>query len=209
MRYRRRRCPRTRILICILLLCGLILWILWLGIRIWEPFSAACSHVIRQDATGILVDCAEQTMQQAQLESTEFAAVVKNEAGEVVSVELLSGVVSMFQNQVTGRVNDALNAYARSDVLVPLGSASGMTLLAGRGPNVRIRVRPAGSVQAELLTEFSQAGINQTCHQILLRLTVTLDVAAPMNCQPVTVTYTCLLSETIIVGKTPDGIWAH
>lgn len=206
MRYRRKHRPRKRILVCILLLCGLTLWILWLGIRIREPFSAACCHVIRQDATRILVESTEQALQQNQ---SDFSAIVKNESGEVVSVELLSGAVGSFQNQVTGRVNDALNAYASSRVSVPLGSASGMTLLAGRGPNVQVRVRPAGSVQTELLTQFSQAGINQTCHQILLRLTVTLDVAAPLQSQPVTVTYTCLLSETIIVGKTPSGIWAH
>ena len=195
MRYRRTRCPRKRILVGVLLLCGLILWILWLGIRIREPFSAACTHVIRQDATRILVESTEHALQQTREEQGEFAAIVKNESGEIVSVELLSGAVSRFQNQVTGKVNEALNQYASSRVSVPLGSASGMTLL-------------AGSVQTELLTQFTQAGINQTCHQILLRLTLTLDVAAPLQCQPVTVTYTCLLSETIIVGKTPDGIWA-
>ena len=208
MRYRRTRRPRKRILVGVLLLCGLILWILWLGIRIREPFSAACTHVIRQDATRILVESTEHALQQTREEQGEFAAIVKNESGEIVSVELLSGAVSRFQNQVTGRVNEALNQYASSRVSVPLGSASGMTLLAGRGPNVQVQVRPAGSVQTELLTQFTQAGINQTCHQILLRLTLTLDVAAPLQCQPVTFTYTCLLSETIIVGKTPDGIWA-
>ena len=61
-------------------------------------------------------------------------------------------------------------------ISVPLGTVSGIPLLAGKGPKIQLRFTPAGAVKSSFESEFRSAGINQTLHRIKLCLTATVRV---------------------------------
>lgn len=86
-------------------------------------------------------------------------------------------------------------------VVVPLGSAVGLTLLAGAGPGIAVQILPVGSVQAAFSTDFTTAGINQTRHRISLVLTANVQIVIPTGAKNVQASTQMAMAESIIVGK--------
>lgn len=89
-------------------------------------------------------------------------------------------------------------------VRVPFGSALGLTIFAGMGPKITVRILPVGSVHAEFHTDFQTAGINQTRHRVTLMLTAQVQLVIPTGAQRVEVTTQVAMAESIIVGEVPD-----
>ena len=90
-------------------------------------------------------------------------------------------------------------------VSVPLGTISGVPLLAGRGPRVLMRFTPAGAVTSSFDSVFRSAGINQTLHRINLRLTATVRVILPGETCTLTIEAEAPIAENIIVGDVPGA----
>ncbi len=76
--------------------------------------------------------------------------------------------------------------------------------MAGRGPNVRIRISSIGTVETELKSEFIAKGINQTLHRIYLQVKCKLEILTPFEDIAKDITNQILLMENIIVGHIPD-----
>ena len=51
---------------------------------------------------------------------------------------------------------------------------SGVTFLSGRGPDINLRLHQISAADSEILSEFTSAGINQTKHRLVLRVTIEL-----------------------------------
>ena len=90
-------------------------------------------------------------------------------------------------------------------VSVPLGTLSGVPLLAGLGPRLSFRFTPVGMVQSSFHSEFRSAGINQTLHRITLQLTGTVRVVLPGRSYSVTVLTQAPVAENVIVGDVPEA----
>lgn len=61
----------------------------------------------------------------------------------------------------------------------------------------------AGSVEAEIDSEFTAVGINQTLHRIYLNLNCSIGILTPFQTVNKNVSSKVLLTETIIVGEVP------
>lgn len=90
-------------------------------------------------------------------------------------------------------------------ISVPLGTISGIPLLAGKGPRIQLKFTPAGAVKSSFESEFRSAGINQTLHRIKLCLTATVRVILPGQSQSLIVTAEAPIAENIIVGDVPQA----
>lgn len=86
---------------------------------------------------------------------------------------------------------------------LPFGSFTGIKLLAGRGPGVKIRISPIGNVETELKSEFSAQGINQTLHRVYLQVKCEISVLTPFKDITRDITNQVLLAENVIVGTVP------
>ena len=76
-------------------------------------------------------------------------------------------------------------------------------LFSGRGPEISLRVHAVQSVNAVFLSEFTQAGINQTLHRLKLNVQVEGSVLVMGKSYPYTVSDCVLIAETVIVGNVP------
>ena len=139
------------------------------------------------------------------LENGRCASLVqidRTEDGRIVSVR--TDAVGI--NQLKGRVCEAASAVlaARTQVVrIPAGSLTGLDTLAGRGFPIRVPVRMSGFANAEVESAFESAGVNQTVHRLLLRVSasVCLSMAKTQRTQPLS--YEVCIAETVIVGEVP------
>ena len=74
----------------------------------------------------------------------------------------------------------------------------------GRGPRVPVEILMLTSSRVGFDNSIVTAGINQTKHQILLTVTVDIDVLVPWGTESAQVQSQVLIADTIVVGQVPD-----
>lgn len=117
----------------------------------------------------------------------DLMTVEKDDQGQVRLIQANTPEMNRLAAQASLLAQERLTAMGQKTVVVPLGSAIGLTLLAGAGPGIAVQILPVGSVQAAFSTDFTTAGINQTRHRISLVLTANVQIVIPTGaktCRP-------------------------
>ena len=86
---------------------------------------------------------------------------------------------------------------------ISLGTLSGFEILNGKGPKVPMKISIAGNVFTNFNNKFSNAGINQTIHQIYVNIHTKICITIPGSTCTSESDDEILVSETVIVGKVP------
>ena len=128
----------------------------------------------------------------------------KDDSGKIIALK--SDVVEM--NNISSEIaTEIQNMYDELDdiyVYIPLGNFVGNSFLAGHGPNIRVKVIPAGTVNTEFKTEFISAGINQTRHRVYLGVVCNMRVIAPFATEDIIVDNSVTVAETVLIGEVPE-----
>lgn len=89
-------------------------------------------------------------------------------------------------------------------ISISLGTLSGIDFFNGLGPDIPLTILLSGNINTNLESNFSEAGINQTKHQITLNVTTRISAFAPGYPTYSDINTNMILCETIIVGKVPN-----
>lgn len=106
----------------------------------------------------------------------------------------------------------ATKAYAylsekiEKGVEVPLGAFTGIRLISGFGAKVRMKVISVASVKCDFVSEFAQAGINQTRHSLYLNINCVVNVVTKTKTKTINDKITVLVFDNLIVGKVPNVV---
>ena len=84
------------------------------------------------------------------------------------------------------------------------GSFTGIKLLSGRGPGIKIRISTVGNVETDLKSEFEAQGINQTLHRIYLQVKCEVSILTPFKDITRDITNQVLIMENVIIGTVPN-----
>lgn len=138
------------------------------------------------------------------LEYSDFATLTTDDEGRVTTLTTNGAGRTLLRRQVVERLAERMESIDPGALAVPVGNLTGWLALSGLGPSVRVRIYSVGDVTAQYRNLFESAGVNQTCHQVWLDLTVTVYLLIPGNIIPVTVGESICVAETVIVGQVPD-----
>lgn len=86
---------------------------------------------------------------------------------------------------------------------IPLGQAMGSSIIASFGPNVPVRLVPAGSVKVDLNTRYQNAGINMILVEVYIHITAEVSVIIPFDSEPEVVETEVPVSYALVVGDVP------
>lgn len=146
----------------------------------------------------------------AELERTDvdYSSLVdisRDESGSVCSVESNSMNINRLKNSIADRLERELSRMSSIDIMIPIGTLTGISMLHGRGFSIGMTVKPVGYANTAIISEFTEAGLNQTRHRIIIEIGVVADAVIPGFSTRVPVTTAIVAAETIIVGKVPDA----
>lgn len=184
------------------------------GVLLALGFFLCLDRALREPVEGLAVHRFTNTVQRI-VDQAVSQALDGLDGNSLVRVERDS------QNTITALSADTLQINAvRSDVLekiicevdsldstelaVPLGDVTGLTVLMGRGPSIPVRVVGGCSASARTVSQFSGAGLNQTVHRLALEVTVEATLLLPGGQRPVSLTVSAPLAETVVVGQVPS-----
>ena len=190
-----------RLTLCALLLC-LVLMLLERNLtRVVLTLASAKAEVLA-------VQALNQAAEALIADGISYDSLVHVTLGEDGSVRLLqanTAGMNSLASRASLTAQAKLEALQDQTVSVPLGSALGVTLLAGTGPRIRVHMLPVGAVVTAYETEFTSAGINQTRHRVLLTMRAQVQLVLPTGASGVEAVTQVAVAESIIVGQVPDS----
>ena len=138
-------------------------------------------------------------------ESEDFSSLsdIKEQNGKITSISLDAKSANRIRSLIASSLNSALAKEEYYEFSIPVGNLTTIPILSGRGFKIPLKIVPLGSVDADIVSDFSDAGINQTKHSVYVKVSAKMRLMSPFS-SSVTETETKVpLTETVIVGDIP------
>ena len=124
--------------------------------------------------------------------------------GRITALKTNMSEVNRLKTDILNLINDEILALDTSDIGIPLGSLFLPELFSGKGPSIPVRILSIRNADASFASSFSQAGINQTLHQVTMIVSVDVAVLVLGQTSSFTVNSEVVVAETVIVGDVPS-----
>ncbi len=115
-----------------------------------------------------------------------------------------TAAINTLKADIINGLYDRLAENGGKIIKIPLGSASGLYLLNGLGPDIPVKISPARSVSADFEDSFESAGINFVKHTLYLTISVDVNYRGFALNEHETVTACIPVTESVKSGSVPD-----
>ena len=192
----------------LILLMGLLLVACCLLAWAFSNMSPILLSMAEARARQLAVEAMNEAIAEVLGASTTYSDLMKvstDQYGRISMLEANAITMNDISSRAALAAQNKLEQVAGQGVSIPLGSALGIGLFSGSGPQIRVNVVPVGSVTTQFVTSFESAGINQTRHEISLEANVLMRIVIPAGSSPVSVSTYVPIAESIIVGEVPES----
>ena len=124
--------------------------------------------------------------------------------GRITALKTNMSEVNRLKTDILNVINDEILALDHSDIGIPLGSLILPELLSGKGPAIPVHILSIRNSDANFVSHFSQAGINQTLHRLNMEVSIDVAVLVLGHTSSFTMSSEVVVAETIIVGDVPQ-----
>lgn len=194
----------------------LLLWLAALLLGILVLSAVAASHLkpvltslatarVANTVTRIVTAAVNETVYGGDVGYDDFISLEKDNSGRIVALKSDMAAFNRLQSEVLANVLERMGEVDTRELSIPVGTLTGSPLLAGRGPMIRVRMQSVGTPSARFENAFTAAGINQTKHQILLIVDVSVGILLPGFSTGTRVSSSFSVAETVIVGGVPES----
>ena len=124
--------------------------------------------------------------------------------GRITALKTNMSEVNRLKTDVLNIINDEILALDSSDIGIPIGSLFLPELFSGKGPAIPVHILSIRNSDANFVSSFSQAGINQTLHRLNMEVSIDVAVLVLGETSSFTMSSEVVVAETIIVGQVPQ-----
>ena len=124
--------------------------------------------------------------------------------GRITALKTNMTEVNRLKTDILNIINDEILALDTSDLGIPLGSLFLPELFSGKGPAIPVQILAIRNSDAGFVSHFSEAGINQTLHQLTMEVSVDVAVLVLGETAVFTVASEVVVAETVIIGDVPE-----
>lgn len=164
-----------------------------------------CKSMAKSISTKICNAEATEVMKRYQYE--DLFIITKDDEGNVKMVGTNVITINEIISDIPIRIQEQLEKSENNNFDIRLGSFLGSNLFAGRGPNINIKMEVVGSLDTELRSEFTSAGINQTLHRVYLEIKCNVVILTPFETIEEEIFNQVLLAEGVIIGNVPSSYY--
>ena len=170
-------------------------------------FRELSRQMVLSDATDLMTLCINDTISRKFAEEDYdydyFVNLEYGADGSVTAVQTNMARINALSSELLSDIVHAADGGQLS-LSIPVGNVLGSSLLLGKGPEIPVDITMLTSSHVDFKNELSDAGINQTKHQIKLDVVVDIDVIMPWQTISTQVVSEILIAETVILGDVPD-----
>lgn len=191
--------------IVILVLLVLSIVFIYLNAAVSPLVRDLAKASVSNKASSIINDAIEKQLEEGEVDYDSIIFLEKDINGNITALKTNIAEINRLKTQTLSVVDRMLLDLDISQIGIPLGSLIVPELFSGTGPLLPVRVVSVSTSEAEFHNVFSEAGINQTAHQIMLDVSIIMTVLTPVGTQSVEAVSSVVVAETVIVGNVPNS----
>ncbi len=200
MRY---RLKRIAFRIAVLLLLILIAFFVFR-----ERYSSAIRSLaetqVKNATSDLINDAIDQQIVNGNIQYDRIVYFEKDLEGNITALKTNMSEVNRLKTAILNIINDEILALDATNIGIPVGNLIFPELFPGKGPNIPVQIIAIRNSDARFLSDFTEAGINQTLQQLTMEISVDVTVLVLGKTNSFTITSQVVVAETIIVGQVPD-----
>ena len=203
---RLRRISKKKIVL-LLFVVAVPLILFQIGTALIEPSLIALCEI---KANSIGVSTSTKAVKQVMEEvgyDIQLVILEKDNDGKIIALKTNVVEMNYIASLIGSRTQQMYNELTETYVEVPIGNFTGNALLAGRGPRIKVKIMPVGTVGSDFKTEFVSTGINQTRHRVYLEVVSNMRVIAPFSTKTIKVVNNVNVAETVLIGNVPNSYY--
>ena len=159
------------------------------------------------NATSDLInDAIDAQIDQGDIHYDRIVYFEKDLNGRITALKTNMSEVNRLKTAILNRINDKILAMDSSFLGIPLGNLFLPELLSDKGPQIPVHILSIRNSDAQFGSNFLEAGINQTLHQLTMTILVDVTILVMGRNLSFTVATEVVVAQTIIVGQVPDTL---
>ena len=190
--------------IAALVLLGLALCFLMVRSRYREVIRELAQTQVKNTTSDLTNDAIAKQIADGVIQYDRIVFFEKDLDGRITALKTNMSEVNRLKTDILNIINDEILALDTSDIGVPMGSLILPELLSGKGPAIPVHILAIRNSDATFLSNFVQAGINQTLHQLTMLVSVDVAVLVLGQTDSFTINSEVVVAETVIVGAVPN-----
>lgn len=191
------------------MLCLLLSFIIAIGV-FYETvvFPSVEDYIISLLQTKILNLISESVsyvLSQEGLTYDDFVKIKTNNDDTISTIEIDTVTLNRIKSGMAKLSSKLADNTEDITAHVPLGTVFGSSLFSGTGPLLPFSVKTTSSVFADYISEFTDAGINQTLHRIIIKIRCESTLIVPLHQSKFTTNSDFIMAQSVIVGDVPEN----
>ena len=156
-------------------------------------------------ASNVINEAVNTQITQGNIQYDDLVQLQTDTSGNITALTTNMQEMNRLKTQLLKILDADIYDIGGDEISVPSGNLTGIQLLSGRGPKIPVKIVAVSSSDANFAGEFSDAGINQTLHRIILNVSLDLIVLLPSGTITDHVSTDVCVAETVLLGPVPES----
>lgn len=191
--------------IIVILSISLILLILF-RVKYNDPILSLAKTQVSNTTSDLINDAIDKQIEDGNIQYDRMVYFEKDLDGRITALKTNMSEVNRLKTDILNLINDDILALSTNDLGIPLGSLFLPEILSGRGPDIPVEIMSIRNSDASFRSAFTEAGINQTLHQLIMQVSVDVTILVLGKAESFTINSQVVVAETIIVGDVPNTL---
>ena len=166
-RYRSPKRKTRRRIVLALVAFFFIAIIVWMHRNVTAILKSVSEATMRSVTTVAVNDAIYYTLSD-QVRYEDLVTVLSDAEGNISAITANSFQINRIARDTAYMSQQNLKKMSEDGIEIPLGAFTGVEAWAGLGPRIRLPIIPISNVECRFVSQFENAGINQTKHSVYL-----------------------------------------
>ena len=194
----------TRFTVVFLLFAG---FLIYLRFKYDRTIVGLAETRVRNATSDMINDAIDRQIENGEVQYDRIVYFEKDLDGRITALKTNMSEVNRLKTNILNIINDEILLMDTSDIGVPIGSLFLPEFFSGRGPSFPVNVLSIRNSDASFSSDFIEAGINQTVHQLNMQISIDVAVLVLGKTNYFTISSQVVVAETIIVGQVPETLF--
>ncbi len=169
-----------------------------------QPMQTLAKTQIENATSDLINDAIDKQIETQNIQYDRMVYFEKDLQGRITALKTNMSEVNRLKTDILNLINDEILAMDTTDLGVPIGSLIMPEFFSGRGIQIPVLIYAVRNSDGDFSSRFSEAGINQTLHQMIMEVRVDVTVLVLGKTTSFTVSSHVVVAETVIVGQVPN-----
>lgn len=202
MGYKIRRLLR-RLMVVVILICVLLVYF---RIKFRDVILELAQTQVKNSTSDLINDAIDVQIETGNIQYDRIVYFEKDLDGRITALKTNMSEVNRLKTDILNIINDEILALDTSDIGIHAGNLLLPEIYSGRGVLLPVQIISIRNSEASLHSDFTEAGINQTLHQLNMHVSVDVTVLVLGKTESFTISSQVIVAETVIVGQVPETL---